>query len=108
MSDHLKIEWRDATWNPLRGGSKISPGGFHGYAETFAERFRGVADNENVTSNPFGPCGADAGLTLEIRLVLAACAGMVGNHTAQNASPARKLLTDCFIASCYTRDLKQT
>jgi len=43
MSDNSKIEWPDATWNPLRGGSKISPGGFHGYAETFAERLRGVA-----------------------------------------------------------------
>jgi hypothetical protein len=42
MSDNSKIEWTDATWKPLRGGSKISPGGFHGYAETFAERFRGV------------------------------------------------------------------
>src|ERR1035437_2136906 len=39
MSDNLKIEWTDATWKPMRGGSKISPGGFHGYAETFAEPF---------------------------------------------------------------------
>ena len=42
MSDNSKIEWTDATWNPVRGCSKVSPGCVHCYAETFAERFRGV------------------------------------------------------------------
>lgn len=42
MSDKSKIEWTDATWNPVRGCTKISPGCVHCYAETFAERFRGV------------------------------------------------------------------
>lgn len=42
MSEHSKIEWTDATWNPLRGCVKVSPGCKHCYAETFAERFRGV------------------------------------------------------------------
>lgn len=42
MSDNSKIEWTDATWNPIRGCTKISPGCAHCYAETFAERFRGV------------------------------------------------------------------
>jgi len=42
MSANSKIEWTDATWNPVRGCSKISPGCQHCYAETFAERFRGV------------------------------------------------------------------
>jgi protein gp37 len=42
MSDNSKIEWTDATWNPVRGCSKVSPGCLHCYAETFAERFRGV------------------------------------------------------------------
>jgi protein gp37 len=42
MSDHSTIEWTDATWNPIRGCTKISPGCTHCYAETFAERFRGV------------------------------------------------------------------
>src|SRR5690349_11203464 len=42
MSDNTKIEWTDATWNPVRGCTKISPGCKHCYAETFAERFRGV------------------------------------------------------------------
>ena len=43
MSDQTRIEWTDATWNPIRGCTKISPGCAHCYAETFAERFRGVA-----------------------------------------------------------------
>ena len=42
MSGKSKIEWTDATWNPVRGCLKISPGCKNCYAETFAERFRGV------------------------------------------------------------------
>jgi protein gp37 len=42
MSEHSGIEWTDATWNPVRGCTKITPGCDHCYAETFAERFRGV------------------------------------------------------------------
>jgi protein gp37 len=42
MSLDSAIEWTDATWNPVRGCTKISPGCKHCYAETFAERFRGV------------------------------------------------------------------
>jgi protein gp37 len=41
MSSKSKIEWTDATWNPIRGCTKISPGCKHCYAERFAERFRG-------------------------------------------------------------------
>jgi protein gp37 len=42
MSVGSKIEWTDATWNPVRGCTKVSPGCKHCYAATFAERFRGV------------------------------------------------------------------
>lgn len=42
MSDQSAIEWTDATWNPVRGCTKVSPGCANCYAETFAERFRGV------------------------------------------------------------------
>ena len=42
MAERSTIEWTDATWNPVRGCTKISPGCKHCYAETFAERFRGV------------------------------------------------------------------
>ena len=42
MSQKSEIEWTDATWNPVRGCTKITPGCAHCYAETFAERFRSV------------------------------------------------------------------
>lgn len=42
MSENSQIEWTDATWNPVRGCTKISPGCAHCYAETFAKRFLGV------------------------------------------------------------------
>jgi protein gp37 len=42
MAQASSIEWTDATWNPVRGCTKISPGCQNCYAETFAERFRGV------------------------------------------------------------------
>ena len=42
MSDNSAIEWTDATWNPVRGCTKVSPGCKHCYAETFAERWRGI------------------------------------------------------------------
>ena len=42
MAGTSKIEWTDATWNPVTGCTKISPGCDHCYAERFAERFRGV------------------------------------------------------------------
>lgn len=42
MSSNSDIEWTDATWNPVTGCTKVSPGCSHCYAETFAERFRGV------------------------------------------------------------------
>lgn len=49
MSDGSKIEWTQsddgtpgATWNPVTGCTKVSAGCDHCYAETFAERWRGV------------------------------------------------------------------
>jgi protein gp37 len=45
VSDRSTIEWTDATWNPVRGCTKISPGCRHCYAATFAERFRGVPNH---------------------------------------------------------------
>ena len=43
MSRGSKIEWTGDTWNPVRGCTKVSQGCKHCYAQTFAERFRGVA-----------------------------------------------------------------
>lgn len=42
MADNSKIEWTEATWNPVTGCTKVSPGCDNCYAETFAERWRGI------------------------------------------------------------------
>ena len=42
MADRSKIEWTEATWNPVRGCTKISAGCQNCYAEAFAERWRGI------------------------------------------------------------------
>lgn len=42
MSGKSTIEWTDSTWNPVTGCTKVSPGCRHCYAETFAERWRGI------------------------------------------------------------------
>ena len=42
MAQRSNIQWTEASWNPVTGCSKVSPGCAHCYAETFAERFRGV------------------------------------------------------------------
>lgn len=41
MGDATKIEWTDATWNPVRGCSRVSEGCRHCYAEIMAARFSG-------------------------------------------------------------------
>ena len=45
MAGPSAIEWTESTWNPVTGCSKVSPGCAHCYAETFAERWRGVRGN---------------------------------------------------------------
>lgn len=42
MSYESSIEWTQGTWNPVTGCTKVSQGCKNCYAETFAERFRGV------------------------------------------------------------------
>ena len=52
-----KIEWTDATWNPVTGCNKISPGCKHCYAERLSKRLKatGMAKYRNgfaVTMHP--------------------------------------------------------
>ena len=42
MATNSKIEWTDATWNPVTGCSKISPGCKHCYAERMAKRLKAM------------------------------------------------------------------
>lgn len=39
MADKTSIEWTDATWNPVTGCTKVSPGCKYCYAERIMERF---------------------------------------------------------------------
>jgi protein gp37 len=41
MADGTGIEWTDATWNPVRGCTRVSEGCRHCYAEKVAARFSG-------------------------------------------------------------------
>ena len=42
MSDNSRIEWTEATWNPVTGCTKVSPGCEHGYAERLAKRLHAM------------------------------------------------------------------
>ena len=42
MSSNSKIEWCDATYNPIIGCSKISPGCDNCYAEKMAHRLSNI------------------------------------------------------------------
>ncbi|MDT8856478.1 DUF5131 family protein [Paracoccaceae bacterium Fryx2] len=42
MAQTTRIEWTDATWNPIAGCTRIGPGCDNCYAARFAERWRGV------------------------------------------------------------------
>lgn len=44
MSGKTKIEWTDASWNPIRGCSRISEGCRNCYAERVAARFSGPGE----------------------------------------------------------------
>ena len=41
MGASSKIEWTEATWNPTRGCSHVSPGCYNCYAQRFAHRHSG-------------------------------------------------------------------
>jgi len=41
VGDKTGIEWTDASWNPIRGCSRVSEGCRNCYAETVANRFKG-------------------------------------------------------------------
>ena len=44
MADKSAIEWTDATWNPVTGCTKVSPGCKHCYAERLAKRLQAMGN----------------------------------------------------------------
>lgn len=57
MSSSSSIEWTEATWNPTRGCTRVSPGCQNCYAERFAHRLgaEGQAYAGLTKSTPNGP-----------------------------------------------------
>ena len=55
MSNNTKIEWADATWNPITGCSKISEGCEHCYAERMVKRFPNIYPNGFKPTSPSEP-----------------------------------------------------
>lgn len=60
--DKTKIAWTDATWNPIRGCSRVSEGCRNCYAEAMAARFSGPG-------LPYEGLAADGRWTGKVRLV---------------------------------------
>ncbi len=57
MAEHSAIEWTDATWNPVTGCTKVSPGCKFCYAERLAHRLQSMrnpryANGFKVTLHP--------------------------------------------------------
>jgi protein gp37 len=63
MGDKSAIQWTDATWNPVTGCSKVSPGCAHCYAETVTAKYAGrkgfIAEHR-----PWTPGNAEHNVTL--------------------------------------------
>jgi protein gp37 len=62
MGDRTRIEWTDATWNPVTGCTKVSSGCDNCYALTLAKRLKAMGqpkyqeDGDPRTSGPgFAP-----------------------------------------------------
>ena len=54
MADGTGIEWTDATWNPVRGCSRVSQGCVNCYAERVAHRFSGPGQPYAGLTNEHG------------------------------------------------------
>jgi protein gp37 len=77
LSDKSKIEWTDATWNPIRGCSRVSEGCRNCYAERIAARFSGpgqpyeglakIVRHNYRGGLPTGELGSRASWTGEVR-----------------------------------------
>ncbi len=48
MAGNSHIEWTEATWNPVTGCNKVSPGCKHCYAERMANRLRAMGQKNYV------------------------------------------------------------
>jgi protein gp37 len=54
MGDNSKIEWTDASWNPIVGCSIVSPGCTNCYAMRLAERISRMTEGSTGLAGPYG------------------------------------------------------
>ncbi len=66
MGDGTGISWTDATWNPIRGCSRVSEGCRHCYAEQVAARFSGPGQPYDGLAKKVG---GEARWTGEVRFI---------------------------------------
>lgn len=48
VSEHSSIEWTDATWNPVTGCTKVSPGCKFCYAERLSARLQAMGNRRYI------------------------------------------------------------
>ncbi len=65
MADHSRIEWTEATWNPVTGCTKVSAGCQHCYAERMARRLQAMG-NPNYAKG-FTPTTHEGTLALPLQ-----------------------------------------
>jgi protein gp37 len=71
MTDRSAIEWTQATWNPVTGCDRISPGCQHCYALTLAKRLQAMGQAKYQTDGR-PPTRSLTGNLLQVRRCCAA------------------------------------
>jgi protein gp37 len=70
MAETSKIEWTDATWNPIRGCTRVSEGCRNCYAESIAARFSGPGKPfEGLAKFVTTPSGREARWTGKVKFI---------------------------------------
>jgi len=64
MADHSAIEWTEATWNPVTGCDRVSPGCAHCYALALAARLKAMGSARYQASGDPRTSGPGFGVTL--------------------------------------------
>lgn len=67
MSDRSAIEWTGATWNPVTGCDRVSPGCDHCYAMTLAKRLKAMGSDKYQTDGDPRTSGPGFGVTIHPR-----------------------------------------
>jgi protein gp37 len=64
MADRSAIEWTEATWNPVTGCDRVSPGCDHCYAMTLAKRLKAMGSAKYQNDGDVRTSGPGFGVTV--------------------------------------------